>query len=218
MFKDGFEYGICEFCCSDCHVWTSALKIPTSTASGGTQEGTQEAQRKLKRKKLLQWSWTTWQFSNPTHNPVSPTAAASSLLSPILIRRGVCTPPYQSPRAHKHICLLFIQPLLFHLHILCSAPYILRETGPYTSTDLLRTTLKLDIFTELVEASEKKKEEETQSRSWPWKQRARPELCVQQQFYSLCDISLRLLKNVLICLKTERRAPFKHLLEIPVTN
>ena len=87
--------------------------------------------RKLKCEKLLQWSWTTWRFSNPPQNSASPTAAASSLLSPILIRRGVCTPPYQSPRAHKHICLLFIQPLLFHLHILRSALYILEETGPY---------------------------------------------------------------------------------------
>lgn len=135
-----------------------ALKIPAAAAAAGTQE----EQRKLKREKLLQWSWTKWQFSNPTQNSASPTAAASSLLSPILIRRGVCTPPYQSPRAHKHICLLFIQPLLFHLHILCSALYILEETGPYTSTDLLCTTFKLDIFTEeLAQESEEKKEEET---------------------------------------------------------
>lgn len=112
MFKDRFEYGIYEFCSSSCHVWTYtayALKKPAATAAGGTQE----EQRKLNHEKLLQWSWTRWQISNPTQNSASPTAAASSLLSPILIRRGVCTPPYQSPRAHKHICLLFIQPLLF---------------------------------------------------------------------------------------------------------
>lgn len=205
IFKDGLEYGIYEFCCPGCHVWTymvSAPKIPAATAAAG---GTQKEQRKLKHEKFLQWSWTTWQFSNPTQNSVSPTAAASSLLSPILIRRGVCTPPYQSPRTHKHICLLFIQPLLFHLHILCSALYILEEMGPYTSTDLLRTIFKLDTFTEeLTEESEEKKEEETCLRSWPWKQCARPELCVQQlfhfYFYPVCDICLSLQKNVLICL------------------
>lgn len=122
-----------------------------------TRPGTRQ-QRKLNRDKLSQRSRTTRQFSNPRQTSASLTAAASSLLSPILMRRGVCTPPIKA-HAHKHICLLFIQPLLFHLHILCSALYVPEETAPYAPTDLLRTTFKLDVFTEeLAEEREEKKE------------------------------------------------------------
>lgn len=126
MFKDRVEYGIHKLCEHTPCLLSKYQRLQQ-----------QEEQRKLKREKLLEWSWTTWQFLNPTQNSASPTAAASSLLSPILIRRRVCTPPYQSPRARKHICLLFIQPLLFHLHFLCSAVYILEEPGSYTYTDPL---------------------------------------------------------------------------------
>lgn len=147
----------CSKTCSAGLNFTTSFKRSFSGRQHVTFQPCEERKQKLKNKKLLQWSWTTWQFSNPTQNSSSATAAASSLLSHILIRWGVFTPPYQTPHAHKHICLLFMQPLLFHLHIFCSALYILQQTGPYTSIDLLWITFKLDIFREeLAEESEDK--------------------------------------------------------------
>lgn len=107
-------------------------------------------------KKLLQWSLTTWQFSNP--NPERPVSNSCHFFtSKPHINKVSTRPLYQTPRTHKRIGPLFLQLLLFYLHILSSTLFIPPERGSYTSLDFLCTTFKLDGFRkELAEESEEK--------------------------------------------------------------
>lgn len=132
-----------------------ASKIPVATAAGGAKE-------------VKTWKTFAAILDHMTIFKPNPELGVSNSCGfftsePHINQTRCLHAPLSKPtRSQTHLPALHPAATLSStLPLLCSALYILEETGPYTSTDSLRTTFKLNIFTEeLAEKSKEKKEEE----------------------------------------------------------